>query len=697
MSRAYLNTLSGVASFLFSGALENDSRHAGFMIADLFKAHGVEFVFCLSGGHISPILVGSKSKGIKVIDVRHEVNAVFAADAVARVTGVPGVAIVTAGPGVTNTITAIKNAEMAESPLVLIGGSSPIMLKGQGALQDINQREVIEPIVKKCWSVTTVRDILPSLREAFQVAQSGTPGPVFVELPIDILYSYLFIASNTGLVLQKSKEEITEKDLPNVIIPSDHVPTGNNGSNKRTKPTKSEYLASLWPGAPVYLTKDKNDASSGGVFNDIANSASGNNGGAASLTGMVTEKVLQMYMRWLFVDGQTKVDVTPLPVTIPISPPEDVEKTAAFIMNSSRPLFIMGSQSMACVKKVDQMIASIESLGIPCFLGGRSRGVLGRNNPLHIRQNRSAALKQSDCVILVGAYADFRLNYGSSLPSTAKIVSINRNSAKLHLNSNMIWTPSLLSEGDPCHFLIELASKMKTNGKFEEWRKLLKENDIQKIQENHEQGQNPVYARWVNDADNKVGTKQVEMINPVKLLEAVDACLPENTILVADGGDFVGTAAKVLSPTKPLGWLDPGPYGTLGVGGGFALGVKLAKPEAEVWILWGDGALGYSVMEYDTYKRHGVNIIGLCGNDACWGQIERDQTTWLGDPVSNVLEYSPYEKIAQALGGEGLCVSSPKEDLQQYVQTVQNIAKSKPVLLNVLLGKSNFREGSISV
>ena len=104
-------TLSGIVSFLFGGALKNNSRHAGFMIAELFKAHGVEFVFCLSGGHISPILVGSKSAGIKVIDVRHEVNAVFAADAVARVTGVPGVAIVTAGPGVTNTITAIKQAQ----------------------------------------------------------------------------------------------------------------------------------------------------------------------------------------------------------------------------------------------------------------------------------------------------------------------------------------------------------------------------------------------------------------------------------------------------------------------------------------------------------------------------------------------------------------------------------------------------------
>ena len=139
-------------------------------------------------------------------------------------------------------------------------------------------------------------------------------------------------------------------------------------------------------------------------------------------------------------------------------------------------------------------------------------------------------------------------------------------------------------------------------------------------------------------------------------------------------------------------------YGTLGVGGGFALGVKLAKPDAEVWVLWGDGALGYSVMEYDTFKRHSVNVIGLCGNDACWGQIERDQTNLLGDPVSNVLEYSPYEKIAVALGGEGLCMSSPEEDLEQYIRSAQHTvsAAGKPVLLNALLGKSDFRDGSIS-
>ena len=169
----------GSCRFVFRGATENTSKHAGFMIAELFKAHGVKFVFCLSGGHISPILVGCKSMDIKVIDVGMKSTRYLPQMPLHAFLGVQALPGVTAGPGVTNTITAIKNAEMAESPLVLIGGASPIMLKGQGALQDINQREVMEPIVKKCWSVTTVRDILPTLREAFRLAKSGTPGASF--------------------------------------------------------------------------------------------------------------------------------------------------------------------------------------------------------------------------------------------------------------------------------------------------------------------------------------------------------------------------------------------------------------------------------------------------------------------------------------------------------------------------------------
>src|SRR5512142_246282 len=141
--------------------------HGGNLVGEFLKKQGVQFLFTLCGGHISPILTGCKGQGIRVIDTRHEATAVFAADAVARLTGRPGVAAVTAGPGVTNTITALKNAQMAQSPLVVIGGAVPTALRGRGALQDIDQLALVRPHVKWAKRLRRVAEILPGLRQAF--------------------------------------------------------------------------------------------------------------------------------------------------------------------------------------------------------------------------------------------------------------------------------------------------------------------------------------------------------------------------------------------------------------------------------------------------------------------------------------------------------------------------------------------------
>src|SRR5689334_1765497 len=162
--------------------------HGGDLIANVLHAQATRFLFTLCGGHISPILVGCKQRGIRVIDTRHEATAVFAADAVARLSGRPGVAAVTAGPGLTNTITAVKNAQIAQSPVVLLGGAAPTVLKGRGALQDIDQLALLKPHVKWACAVRRVVDLAPAVEQAFRAAQSGVPGPVFVECPIDLLY-----------------------------------------------------------------------------------------------------------------------------------------------------------------------------------------------------------------------------------------------------------------------------------------------------------------------------------------------------------------------------------------------------------------------------------------------------------------------------------------------------------------------------
>jgi thiamine pyrophosphate-dependent acetolactate synthase large subunit-like protein len=139
----------------------HETAHGGDRVAQALKAHGVPVVFTLCGGHISPILVAAKARGIRIVDTRDEVTAVFAADATARLTGIPGVAAVTAGPGLTNTITALKNAQLAQSPLLLIGGAAPTALQGRGALQDIDQRPLIAPHVKLVKQVRRVADLGP--------------------------------------------------------------------------------------------------------------------------------------------------------------------------------------------------------------------------------------------------------------------------------------------------------------------------------------------------------------------------------------------------------------------------------------------------------------------------------------------------------------------------------------------------------
>src|SRR6267143_1271443 len=146
----------------------------GDLIAGVLQKQGVRFLFTLCGGHISPILVSAKARGIRVVDARPEATAVFAADAVARMTGTVGVAAVTAGPGVTNSVTAVKNAQMAQSPVVLLGGATATMLRGRGSLQDIDQMALMDPHVKWAARVSRVRELVPV--------------PVFVETSVDLLY-----------------------------------------------------------------------------------------------------------------------------------------------------------------------------------------------------------------------------------------------------------------------------------------------------------------------------------------------------------------------------------------------------------------------------------------------------------------------------------------------------------------------------
>ncbi|MEO7794377.1 MAG: thiamine pyrophosphate-binding protein, partial [Thermoanaerobaculia bacterium] len=355
--------------------------HGGDRVAEVLVRQGVKTLFTLCGGHISPILVGAKALGIRIVDTRHEVDAVFAADATARLTGVPGVAAVTAGPGLTNTITAIKNAQMAHSPVVILGGATATVLKGRGSLQDIDQQALMAPHVKWQGSARRVRELAPLLETAFAMAREGVPGPVFLECPVDLLYP-----------------EATAREWYGVVPKPDERP-----------PTLGKRLE-RW-----YLSR---------------------------------------HLDRVFARADERSAAAALPVAAaPAS--GTVRRAARALARADRPLLLIGSQTMLHAISAVELRRAIELLGLPVYLSGMARGLLGGAHPLLRRHKRREALRASDCVVLAGVPSDFRLDYGRHVGRKATLVSVNRSSEDLEKNRR----PDIGALADPALFLSALAEE----------------------------------------------------------------------------------------------------------------------------------------------------------------------------------------------------------------------------------------------
>jgi thiamine pyrophosphate-dependent acetolactate synthase large subunit-like protein len=576
------------------------TKNGGDRIAAVLQAHGVRFLFTLCGGHISPILTGAKALGIRVIDVRDEATAVFAADAVARITGIPGVAAVTAGPGITNTLTALKNAQLAQSPVILLGGAAPTALQGRGALQDIEQLPVVEPYVKLVKQVRRVRDLVPALEEAFRVSREGVPGPVFIECPVDLLY-----------------DEATVRQWY-----AEASGRGNSMPERLLRWYLKQHVATMF-------------------------------GGRSDVTPKVGSVELTSASRW------------------------SVETATLALTGASRPLVVIGSQAVAVAGDAARVAAAVSRLGVPVYLSGMARGLLGRDHFLQMRHLRRKALKESDCVLLAGVPCDFRLDYGRHIRQSATLISANRSREDAYLNRR----PDIAALGDVGQFLEQLAARVgNASTHWRSWLEELRERDAVRELEIKEQSLVPG-----------------EYVNPIALLKAIDSTASDTAIFVADGGDFVGTASYILRPRAPLAWLDPGVFGTLGVGAGFALGAALCHPGSEVWILFGDGASGYGLSELDTFVRHRIPVIAVVGNDAGWTQIAREQVKLLNDDVGTVLARTAYDEVAEGFGAKGILLDSAA-GIGESLANARAAAKSgKPVLVNVWLDRTEFREGSISM
>ena len=577
-------------------------RHGGDRVAEALQAHGVPCIFTLCGGHISPILSAAKARGLRIVDVRDEATAVFAADAMARLTGLPGVAAVTAGPGITNTITALKNAQLAQSPLILIGGAAPTALQGRGALQDIDQRPLVEPHVKHFRKIRRVADLGPAVVEAFEQARSGVPGPVFIECPVDLLYE---------------------------------------------------------------------EASIRGWYADAA-------GKGTSLPDRLLRFYLNRHVAKMFAGSHEVATPRPRVPAPPRASDRSLQAALAALARAERPLAVIGSQAVVLSQEAERLAEAVQALGIPVYLSGMARGLLGRDHPLQLRHQRRQALREADCVLLAGVPCDFRLDYGKHVRRSATLIAANRSPRDARLNRR----PDIAAIGDAGLFLQALAQAAPADdaARRAPWLATLRARDAARETE-------------IDGHAGQVG----EFVNPVAFFRALEQQAGDHAVLVADGGDFVSTASYVLHPRSPLSWLDPGAFGTLGVGAGFAMGAAMARPGSEVWIVFGDGASGYGLVEFDSFVRHGIPVIAVVGNDAGWTQIAREQVKMLHDDVATVLARTAYHEVAAGFGAEGLLVKTMAEVPAALARAREVARAGRPVLVNVWLDKTEFREGSLSM
>jgi acetolactate synthase-1/2/3 large subunit len=541
--------------------------HGGRLVAQALKRHGVTHLFTLCGGHIQAIYDGCIDENIRVVDVRHEQTAGHAADGYARVTGKPGVCAVTAGPGVTDVVTAVANAQRAGIPMIVIGGAGPKILCDMGSLQDMDCVTLMRPITKWSVQVPQADRIGEYIDSAMRIAQSNVPGPVFLEMPLDLLM---------------------------------------NGAD----------------------------------------------------------------------DAQ-------LPATAPLETPprpagdsKSISRAADLLKNAKRPVFVVGSQIRWSPNR-EAVKAAADAFQAPFYLNGMARGAIPFEHAGLMSRSRKFALAQADVIFMFGTPFDFRVDYGRSPTwnAEAKIVQIDLDGAELGRNRKV----DLAIHGDSGIVLQQLIDAVRKKDDASEWL------DAVRAQETKQR------AKMLAEIDSDASPP-----NPLRVCNEIGKRLGKHDIVVGDGGDFVATAAYVLKMEWPQLWMDPGPLGTLGVGPGYAMAAKLLRPDAHVVLVYGDGSFGLHGIEFEAMARQGIAVIAVIGNDAGWTQIRRGQVELYGEEraVATALEYTHYEKIVEACGGEGYWVEKI-EDLGPALDKA--FASKKPSCVNVKIAKSDFRKGSISV
>jgi acetolactate synthase-like protein len=421
---------------------------------------------------------------------------------------------------------------------------------------------VRSPIVKWSATVACVRDIVPTLRRAFQEAVSGVPGPVFVELPIDVLYPIQEVNATLLAISERTKVRDVAGDpakMARLWLSDEAVAAGL---------TAEQYLrAKPRPDTPVFLRKEA--------------------GSKARSMPFFVRWYLQAMVAHMFGDSMGPLLTSgadayklpafaPLPVSVRLPSGGALQRTLSRLRDAKRPVLLIGSQAMLFdptgrtgtgVTSPAALLDAVTALGVPTFCGGMARGLLGASHDLLFRQVRKKALAEADVIILAGTVVDFRLDYGRSLSRKARIVAVNRNAAALDQNTDMFWKPDTRVHADPAAFLLRLAAAAKAAGhapSYGDWIAALRADEDKKEAANAGKASEPAVGH-----DEYAGKA---LLNPLAVLSQVERALPPNAVLVGDGGDWVAGPRRLwhagrgdgLRPGRQAGHARQG--GVAGVG-----------------------------------------------------------------------------------------------------------------------------------
>jgi acetolactate synthase-1/2/3 large subunit len=538
-----------------------EELHGGRLIARRLRAHGVSKLFTLSGGHLFSIYDGCREEGIEIVDVRHEQTAAFAAEGWAKVTREPGVCALTAGPGVTNGMSAMASAQAHHTPMLVLGGRAPALRWGQGSLQEIDHVPFVRPLCKLATTAQSTAEIPGLIDEALASAIAPHGGPTFLDFPLD----YVFMSAPESAISASGTDSL--------------------------------------------------DARAGQALQGAA--------------------------------------------------PEAIEQAARLLAEAERPV-VMAGTDLYWGRGERALLKLAETLRIPVFLNGLARGCIPADHELFLSRTRSQALKEADVALVIGVPMDFRLGFGGSFGDDTAIVVIDvAEPERRHPRE-----PAVELYGELTSTLDDLRAA--AGGKAlagDAWLADLRAQETQK-----------------RAAERAELSDERAPLHPMRLYAELAKVLDRDAIVIGDGGDFVSYAGRVIDSYAPGCWLDPGPFGCLGTGPGYALAAKLAHPERQVVLLLGDGAFGFSGMEFDTLARHGVNVVGLMGNNGIWALEKHPMEFLYGYSVAADLRPATrYDQVVEALGGHGELVERPQDVVPALTRAFES---GKPALVNVLTDPS---------